>query len=80
MENIIFKAFLSSNELTEVQRIIEKQGRYTEAELDFMLSLASRTTRIPLNPTPAGIETHIRRDEGGIFSIVDSNANGHLNN
>ena len=80
MEDIIYKAFLSAGELAEAERIIAKDGRYTEKELDFMLSIASRTTRMPVSPKPTGIETHIRRNEFGEFSLVSTEFNNHLNN
>ncbi|MFY9154100.1 MAG: hypothetical protein WAO52_18920 [Prolixibacteraceae bacterium] len=65
---IIKKTYLSEGELREVKRIAEK-SLVTEKELDFVIAMAGRSTRIALNPVPPGIEVRIQPD-GTNFSIM----------
>lgn len=75
---IIMKVYLSDGELREVKRIAGK-SLITERELDFIIAMAGRTTRLPKAPVSPGIEVLIRSD-GFNFSIVNVNRNEHLNN
>lgn len=75
---IVMLTFLSQGELTQVQRIAAKE-QPTEKEFLFVMQLAGRTTRIPLNPRPPGIEVLIRQ-ESVQFSIVRVKRNVHLQN
>jgi hypothetical protein len=75
---IVMLTFLSQGELTQVQKIAAKE-RPTEKEFLFVMQLAGRSTRIPLEPRPPGIEVLIRQ-ESDQFSIVRVKRNVHLQN
>lgn len=64
----ITKQYLSEGELKEVRRIAEK-SLITEKELDFVIAMAGRSTRLPMTPIPSGIEVLIQQI-GANFSIM----------
>ena len=75
---IVMLTFLSHGELIQVQKIAAKEYP-TEKEFLFVMQLAGRTSRIPLNPRPPGFETLIRQKYDQ-FSIVRIKPNVHLQN
>ena len=75
---IVMLTFLSHGELIQVQKIAAKE-QPTEKEFLFVMQLAGRTTRIPLEPRPPGIEVLIR-EEDHQFSIIRIKPNVHLQN
>jgi hypothetical protein len=75
---VIMKMYLSGGELREVQRIAAKTF-VTEKELDFVIAMAGRTCKMPIQVKPPVNEVLIRSN-GLQFSIVSVNPNSHLNN
>ena len=67
---IVMLTFLSHGELIQVQKIAAKE-QPTEKEFLFVMQLAGRTTRIPLEPRPPGIEVLIRERIPSIFHYPD---------
>lgn len=69
---------LSQGELTQIEKIAAK-NQIIEKDFLFVMDLAARSTRIPIDPRPPFLEVHIRQNRGK-FSIVQVKRNVHLQN
>ena len=74
----IMQVYLSDEELAKVQQITSKLNP-TEPEIDFVIDLISRTTRIPINPGPPLNKVLISHN-GLEFKIVSIESNAYLKN
>lgn len=72
------QAYLSDEELTKVQEITSKINP-TEPEIDFVIELISRTTRIPIEPQPPMDKVLISHN-GFDFKIIGIESNTYLKN
>lgn len=74
----IMKMYLSGGELREVQRIAEKPI-ISEKELDFIIAMAGRTCKFPIQVKPPLNEVLIRSN-GFHFTVFSVSPNNHLQN
>ena len=77
-KGFIMMVHLSAGELLQVQKIAAKD-QIVDKDFLFVMDLAARSTRIPIEPRPPFIEVHIRQKRGK-FSIVQVKRNLHLQN
>lgn len=74
----IMQVYLSDEELAKVRQITSKINP-TEPEIDFVIELISRTTRIPIESRPPLNKVLISHD-GCRFEIIGVESNQHLQN